>query len=255
MTDTFKVAAAQFVPVKGDIDANIIKHCQIIQIAAKEHVDLIVFPELSLTGYEPELSSDLKILCSDVRLYPLRCLAEQFQMTIIVGAPIENKNNKPKIGAIVFHSDGSVSHYNKMHLHSGEDLFFSAGNQYYSFLKYDLSISLAICADTNYASHAEQAFLKRSDIYISSMLIGATGYSGDTKKLRHYAHTYQMAVVMANYCGPTGGWLATGKSAIWDDQGNMIAQATETECAIAIGYRRSNYWQGYVVTIPENVNR
>ena len=59
-----KICIGQTNPQKGDIDKNIEIHKQLIQTAIEQSADIIVFPELSLTGYEPDLAKDavLKIL-------------------------------------------------------------------------------------------------------------------------------------------------------------------------------------------------
>ncbi len=54
-----KICVAQTKPVKGNILKNINHHKTLIDTAISHGVDTIVFPELSLTGYEPELTEDL----------------------------------------------------------------------------------------------------------------------------------------------------------------------------------------------------
>jgi predicted amidohydrolase len=48
-----KVCVAQTRPVTADIQRNIEHHKRLIDTAVPHHPDLIIFPELSLTGYEP----------------------------------------------------------------------------------------------------------------------------------------------------------------------------------------------------------
>jgi predicted amidohydrolase len=54
-----KLAVAQTRPIKGNIAANLENHRKMIEIAASKGANVLIFPELSLTGYEPELSKDL----------------------------------------------------------------------------------------------------------------------------------------------------------------------------------------------------
>ena len=56
-----KICVAQTRPVKGNIQANIENHKKIISFALSHEADTIIFPELSLTGYEPGLSKELAI--------------------------------------------------------------------------------------------------------------------------------------------------------------------------------------------------
>jgi len=46
-----RVALAQIAPTLGDRQQNLTKHLEQIAAAKRDHADLIVFPELSLTGY------------------------------------------------------------------------------------------------------------------------------------------------------------------------------------------------------------
>ena len=73
--NTITIAAAQSCSTKGDIDANVGAHAKIVRVAAEHHVDLVVFPELSLTGYEPEIATVCTIDAEDERLDPLKALA------------------------------------------------------------------------------------------------------------------------------------------------------------------------------------
>lgn len=63
-----KICVAQTRPIKGNISANIESHTKIILLASKLKSNAIFFPELSLTGYEPELAFELATDQYDKRL-------------------------------------------------------------------------------------------------------------------------------------------------------------------------------------------
>ena len=63
-----KICVAQSKAINGDIEKNIQQHLKVIDRAISYGVDVIVFPELSITGYEPSLSKELAILPGDHRL-------------------------------------------------------------------------------------------------------------------------------------------------------------------------------------------
>src|ERR687885_2191706 len=48
---TFRVGLAQFAPKLGDVQPNLEKHFEFIERAREQKVDLLIFPELGLTGY------------------------------------------------------------------------------------------------------------------------------------------------------------------------------------------------------------
>jgi predicted amidohydrolase len=56
---TITIAAAQSRSVRGDIETNVTIHAGYVRLAANHSCNLIIFPELSLTGYEPDIAADL----------------------------------------------------------------------------------------------------------------------------------------------------------------------------------------------------
>ncbi len=82
------IAAAQSPSIAGDIDANVRIHLRFIEAAQAEGVELLLFPELSLCGYELPLLGDCRLTPDDARLAPLRTAAMATGMRIIAGAPL-----------------------------------------------------------------------------------------------------------------------------------------------------------------------
>ena len=79
----FKIALAQINPVLGNLDKNIKKHLDFCNRAIKRKADLIVFPELSLTGYSvKDLNFELALdPSSNKALEPLRKKSKQMHPT------------------------------------------------------------------------------------------------------------------------------------------------------------------------------
>lgn len=144
------IAAAQTCVVKGDIEANVRAHCEFILRAASYGADLVVFPELSLTGFEPGLAATLKVTARDERLEPLRKLARRLDVTIVAGAPVDCSQEKPNIGALIFSVFAPVV-YAKRFLHFDEEAIFWAGDLGCVVDVKGVNVALAICADMNHA--------------------------------------------------------------------------------------------------------
>jgi len=53
------LASAQTKPKRGDLTANLEEHYRLIDLASQQDADLIVFPEMSITGYEREKAEGL----------------------------------------------------------------------------------------------------------------------------------------------------------------------------------------------------
>src|SRR5437867_1367941 len=79
------IAAAQSTSVPGDISRNVAHHLRFGTIAAERGAQLLVFPELSLTGYELTIARSNAVRPDTSDLDPLRHLATHAHMTVVVG--------------------------------------------------------------------------------------------------------------------------------------------------------------------------
>ena len=102
MKNDIMITVAQFNPISGDVESNINKHIALIKLAINESVDVIIFPELSLTGYELYLSKKLGFARKDKRLSVFQNLSDKYKIIIIVGAPILNEVGGVEIGLSLF---------------------------------------------------------------------------------------------------------------------------------------------------------
>jgi len=243
----FIIAAAQITCLAGNIDLNLNHHAQVVALAAKQQVKLLIFPELSLTGYEPELARKLGITLQDPRLETLRNQAKTHDMTIVIGAPLCCSDGDALfIGAIVFSPDGTLYSYTKQHLHGAEEAFFTAGQGGPLLPLGNKTLGLAICADIGVPSHPQFAADNGADIYGAGVLISKPSYDKESAMMRSYAEKHAMTVIMANHCAPTGGWIPAGKSAIWSELGHEIVVAPANQAALAIATLTPQGWKGHV---------
>src|SRR5215472_12732137 len=105
------IAAAQSTSVPGDVSRNIAHHLRFGAMAAERGVQLLVFPELSLTGYELTIARANGVRPDSSDLDPLRDWATHAHMTVVVGAPVLNDQDQLHIAALAIHPDGSVLTY------------------------------------------------------------------------------------------------------------------------------------------------
>jgi predicted amidohydrolase len=74
---TLTIAAAQALSVRGDVIADLEEHLKLAGIAAEKGAEIVVYPELSLTGYELDLAEELAFVEDDSRLEPLEQAAAE----------------------------------------------------------------------------------------------------------------------------------------------------------------------------------
>lgn len=244
------VAAAQSTSVPGDVLRNAAHHLRIAAVAAERGVHLLVFPELSLTGYELALARSNAVHPDSSSLDSLRHLAIDAGMTIVAGAPVMNEKDELNIAALAFRPDGSVSTYTKVHVHSSEQDVFTCGAGGATLPVEEATVALAICADASYPQHAASAAARGANVYAAGVMITLDAYARKSALLKSYAREHRMAVLMANYSGSTGGSLSAGQSALWSDEGELLAASQGTEEALILGVRKDEIWRGSVLPLP-----
>lgn len=244
------LAAAQSISIAGDVPANIERHVAFMHVAAEHNVQLLVFPELSLTGYEPSLAAGLAITPDDPVLAPLREIARVLRLTAVVGMPVRLAPDAGVlIGALVLGADGSLALYTKQHLHPGEEVAFVPGQGGAALEWEDEQIALAVCADFSHASHLRLAAEAGATVYAAGVLVSEGGYATDSALLQGYAAEHGLLVLMANHGGPSGGYVCAGRSAIWAADGGLLAAAPGVGDALVIARRVDDVWAGQVVAL------
>lgn len=243
-------AAAQSAIRDGDITANLALHLAFMRQAHEHGVTLLLFPELSLTGYALKTASALAQGLDTPLLAPLRQFAQEAGMTTVVGMPLKVPGqDKPHIAACILHPDGSITAYTKQHLHTGEDVFFDAGSGGELLSVAGVPVALSVCADFTHPEHAADAAQRGAQVYATGVLIGETGYPADSALLQSYAQRHAMAVLMANHGGSTGGWAAAGRSAFWDEQGRCVAAASGAGNRLLVVSGRGGEWTGREISM------
>ena len=248
------IAAAQSLSVPGDIAANIERHLTFMKMAAEQGADFLLFPELSLTGYEPTLAHELAIAVDDPILTPLRDLARELNMVTVVGAPLRSSDSDGVlIAAIVFEGPLEPRAYTKEHLHGGEEKVFSPGLGGAFVNIASEHIGLAVCADFNHVEHGRKAAQAGATLYAASVLISGPGYENDASMLREHARSNGMTVLIANHSGVTGGWQSGGRSALWSSLGERVAELPGADEGLLLARRTQGDWTAWSVQIPASL--
>ena len=244
------IAAAQSASVPGEVSQNVARHLRLGALAAGRGAHLLVFPELSLTGYELAIARSHTLRPDSPELNPLRRLAADARMTVVAGAPMGNDKDQLHITAFVFRPDGSVLTYTKEHVHQSEENVFTSGPGGPTLLVGEATVALAICADAAQPRHAARAAARGANVYAVGAMIDEAGYARKSALLKNYAVEHRMAVLLANYSGATGGEVSAGKSAIWSEDGELIVASAGTEESLVVATKQSGVWDGIVSPLP-----
>jgi len=241
------LAAAQTKPVRYNIEANLADHLRLVQLAADKGAELIVFPEMSITGYEREKAADLAFVENDDRLDALRKLADDNKIIIIAGAPIRTSTGF-YIAEFVIRPKQPVVIYTKQFLHTGEDDCFQSSFDYNPILQLGKEkVALAICADIDNPLHPENAHRIGSTLYVPSIFFSPNGIPEAHRLLSGYAKKHTMNVLMANFGGDTWGQPSGGRSAFWNNKGELVAEMKNSGSGLLLVENKNDNWIGQIV--------
>jgi len=221
-----RIGIGQTNPQKGDIEKNIVQHIKLLNIAIHRNADLMIFPELSLTGYEPELAEDLATTSDDKRLDVFQEICDLNKIVIGVGLPTKENDNL-FISMIIFQPKRERVTYSKQYLYPTQVCHFTPGQKQIYLNIGDSIIAPAICYDLSNPEHSKKAYKDNANIYIASVLSDVDDIDSDIKKLSAIACKYEMIVFMANFIGQSGGFECAGKTSIWNKEGNIVGQLND----------------------------
>jgi predicted amidohydrolase len=255
------IAAAQTVPVRGDVDANLERHLRLVPLAAQDQAQVLVFPELSLTGYELDLAGKLAFSPDDPRLAPLVEAAASHSMILVAGAPVRLES-RLHIGAFIISPDRTVGLYTKHRLGAfssaagcdgivppAEATAFQPGTLNPLVRFAGNTAAVAICADIGQPSHPHQAAARGAKAYLASMFVIPSEFDGEAARLGTYAARHSMAVAFANYGGPSGGLRSAGRSGIWSEAGELLARLEAGGAGVAVAVERDAGWRARAIMV------
>jgi predicted amidohydrolase len=163
-----KIALVSLNQVWEDKKANLDLCEKYIQKASDENVDLIVFPEMTLTGFSTNIGVTAEDFESSETIQSFSMLAKQFNIGIVFGVVIQNENKALNKSMFVNNNGEVLGDYTKNHPFSfaGEDKFFNAGNKLSIVNFKGVKFGLTICYDLRFPE-LYSALGKQTDVIIN----------------------------------------------------------------------------------------
>lgn len=231
-----KIALAQVAPVLGDVDANIAKAAEVVREAKSLGAELVVFPELSLTGYSlGQVSEEVSVdITEDERI---RALLEEIGEISVLLCLHEDDGNVRTYNSAAYFEDGKLLHlHRKLYLptygHFEERKHFAPGQRMRAFSTKFGRMAALICNDAWQPTLGFLAVQDSARVLLVPTNSADSRFPGDmdTTEYWHdittfYGRMYECYVVFVNRVGSEGDLAFWGNSHVVNPMGTVIAEA------------------------------
>jgi predicted amidohydrolase len=215
------LAVAQPRCLAGDTRANGLRHAAAVREARTR---IVVFPELSLTGYELDAAL---VEPDDAALDPVVAACQATGSIALVGAPVPGPRGQAYIAMLAVSPAGVSVLYRKKWIGGDEASRFSPGDEPTVCEVDGWRIGVGICRDTGIGEHVERMAELDIDAYVAGLVHHPDELNEQARRAAFIAQRCQAHVALASFAGPTGGGYhrTAGSSAIWSSAGDVLAQA------------------------------
>jgi omega-amidase len=225
-----KVAAAQISCALGDFDANLRKIRDFVALAKKSANELVVFPEMTDTGYSMPVIQKHAKNWKDGAVGELQKIAKENSIAIVAG--ISDREGDSIFNAqVLINAKGEVlAKYRKTHLVTAapldERVCLSPGNEFVASKLGDFNIGLSICYDLRFPEMARTLAVKHG----ANVIVNSSAWPvvrAEHLRILALARAVenQSYFVIANRVGTDEGVTFCGGSLIVDPSGRILAAA------------------------------
>jgi predicted amidohydrolase len=235
---SIRIAIAQINPKLGDLPANLALYEEKIRQGIQERADLLLFPELSLTGYF--LRDTVPSVALTTKAAEMKSLKQLSRELPFVAGMVEESADHRFFNAAVYFEDGEVRHvHRKVYLPTygmfDEQRYFARGDRVRTFESKFGRLAMLICEDL---WHPSTIYLAALDGAIAVLCPSASPLRGvvdgqvqdDNARYweminRAYAETYSVFMIYGNRCGFEDGVGFWGGSEIVDPFGERLGKS------------------------------
>lgn len=212
------IAAAQYQPTHHCVDEHIAHHLRFITAAARQQCNLLLFPELSLTG--PVLpDSQLPAPPDRQQLAPLHDAAQAYQLSMIAGITVDDNGQRQRGLAWISPDQPQAIFY-------PHDAGVCLESRHGGLTLVDVQADLPGITPT-------------ATLFTRGMAMSEAERPASFARLQRFAHRYAIAVLVANH---------DGGSALWDARGQLILRADRGEVLLTGRYVEQS-WQGEIIPL------
>jgi len=230
-----KIAGLQMCSVVGDIDANLARIDKAAERAAGEGAQLLIAPELALTGYGAADRFPVLAAPSNGRTAErLSEIAHRHRLTIVAG--FAEKDGGDVYNSVLLSDGGNSAIYRKSHLYGPyEKQWFRPETPNTVLVTVDdVKIGMLICYDVEFPENVRRLAQAGADLIVvpTALPEGSSGRFIAEHMIRVRAFENQVFVAYINHCGADEHFAYAGRSCIAAPDGSLLAQASPNEEAL-----------------------
>lgn len=253
MDKPLKIAVAQLNVHVGDLKGNARLIVDAAKEAARRGADLIVTPELALSGYPPEdllLRPDFYRACAEM---VGEIAAQTRDIVVILGHPFSDNGHCFNAASVL--RDGAVAAtYRKLRLPNyqvfDEERYFEPGEEACTFSINGISCGINICADVWEPEPVEKARQAGAELLLT---LNASPYHIDKQRTRMQVMKDRvsesgLSVLYVNMTGGQDELVFDGASFALDNDGELAYRAPSFEARLDILEWHSGRWHGGEIT-------
>ncbi|MGO4690170.1 nitrilase-related carbon-nitrogen hydrolase [Glaciibacter sp. 2TAF33] len=237
-----RVAVATFDPVFGDLNANARRATDLIRRARGRGADIVVLPELCLSGYMFDSKDEVDTLAITLDHAVFSALSEALgdrPGIVIAGFAERMPNGTFCISAAIIDMDGIVGVYRKSHLWNREKRFFTPGDDAPPIIATPWGrVGVLICYDLEFPEMSRSIAMRGADLIAvptnwSRDLSGPAAQPAQVMVARATARLNHVYVACSDRTGLERNQEFASGSALIDTQGRVLARRRKPGIAIA----------------------
>jgi len=213
---------------------------RLVRRASAEGAELLVLPELFLTGYELTAivtePAKYAVSATDSRLDPLADACAETRTAVVIGAPVWEDGQVFISLHVIGRGGMPAGRYDKQYATATERAAgISAGAHGHTVTLDSWRIGLAVCADVYHPEHARAAARDGCMVYLVAGLFDRVERPDrGAALLAERASANGMYTVLADHCGPTGPYRGSAGTSVWHLDGTLLAEAGSADPGLAV---------------------
>ncbi|MDR2309135.1 MAG: carbon-nitrogen hydrolase family protein [Paucimonas sp.] len=244
-----RIALFQGTPAPLDVPGNLERLQQQAHLAAERGAQLLVCPEMFLSGYSIglEQAERLAEAADGASAKGVAQIAQAHSLAIVYGYPERGNDGAIYNSVQLIDARGrSLCNYRKTHLFGNLDRsMFSPGADHFPVVELDgWKVGLLICYDIEFPENARRLALGGAELILVPTANMAPYDFVCQVTVRSRAQENQCYLVYANYCGAEGEIQYCGQSSIVGPDGSLLAMAGHEECQLLADLERQRVLQG-----------